>query len=50
MKLEYVPPRVEVILVELEECIAASAAVKGYNGQVEETWTQDEDVNHDIEW
>ncbi|MBP1617598.1 MAG: hypothetical protein H6Q14_1425 [Bacteroidetes bacterium] len=50
MKLEYVSPKIEIVLVELEECIAASASVKSYNGQIEETWKQEDDVNRDIEW
>lgn len=52
-KQEYITPRVSLLLMEMEQGIAAGSArvlPPNSGGQVQEEWTTDPDDNRTIEW
>ncbi|PUB26354.1 hypothetical protein C8J95_11137 [Elizabethkingia sp. YR214] len=52
-KQEYITPRVSLLLMEMEQGIAAGSArvlPSNSGGQVQEEWTTDPDDNRTIEW
>jgi len=52
-KQEYITPRVSLLLMEMEQGIAAGSArvlPQNSGGQVQEEWTTDPDDNRTIEW
>lgn len=49
--LNYESPKIEVINLELEQCIAASVAPSLMDGGITETWEfEDNEQTGDIEW
>ncbi|MCL1672655.1 hypothetical protein [Elizabethkingia ursingii] len=53
LKREYLPPRIEVEFLEIEQGIAAGSAYTvppNINGQVKDEWEIKDDEIHDVEW
>ncbi|MCT3649000.1 hypothetical protein HZQ44_13515 [Elizabethkingia anophelis] len=52
-KMDYLPPRIEVEFLEIEQGIAAGSAYTvppNMNGQVKDEWEIKDDEIHDVEW
>ncbi|WP_337084607.1 hypothetical protein [Elizabethkingia anophelis] len=53
LKMDYLPPRIEVEFLEIEQGIAAGSAYTvppNINGQVQDEWEINNDEIHDVEW
>ncbi|HFK5553130.1 TPA: hypothetical protein ACGZ9Q_001179 [Elizabethkingia anophelis] len=53
LKMDYLPPRIEVELLEIEQGIAAGSAYTippNINGKVQDEWENNNDEIHDVEW
>jgi hypothetical protein len=52
-KKNYVPPRIEIIVVQLENSLSASSATISpgtNNGEIKEQWGSESDKNWEVEW
>ncbi|AQX02543.1 hypothetical protein [Elizabethkingia anophelis] len=53
LKMDYLPPRIEVEFLEIEQGIAAGSAYTippNINGKVQDEWENNNDEIHDVEW
>ncbi|KUY20287.1 hypothetical protein BAZ12_09965 [Elizabethkingia miricola] len=53
LKMDYLPPKIEIEFVETEQCIAsgsASTIPPNMGGQVNQEWETIPDETHDVEW
>ncbi len=51
--MDYLPPKIEVEFLEIEQGIAAGSAYTvppNMNGQVKDEWEIKDDEIHDVEW
>ncbi|MDV3548109.1 hypothetical protein CMU66_16640 [Elizabethkingia anophelis] len=53
LRMDYLPPRIEVEFLEIEQGIAAGSAYTippNINGKVQDEWENNNDEIHDVEW
>ncbi|AQW96103.1 hypothetical protein CMT56_17775 [Elizabethkingia anophelis] len=53
LKMDYLPPRIEVEFLEIEQGIAAGSAYTippNINGKIQDEWENNNDEIHDVEW